>query len=46
MKNLKLLIVGIALLSLNSCVDEANVLAIPPSGELLTITPDGGAVFD
>ena len=32
MKNLKLLIVGIALLSLNSCVDEDKVLAIPPSG--------------
>ena len=46
MKNLKLLIVGIALLSLNSCMDEDKVLAIPPSGALVTITPDGAAVFD
>ena len=46
MKNLKLLIVGIALLSLNSCMDEDKILAIPPSGALVTITPDGAAVFD
>jgi len=46
MKNLKLLIVGIALLGLNSCMDEDKILAIPPSGALVTITPDGAAVFD
>jgi len=46
MKNLKFLFVGIALLSLNSCMDEDKILAIPPSGALVTITPDGAAVFD
>ena len=46
MKNLKLLIVGIALLGFNSCMDEDKILAIPPSGALVTITPDGAAVFD
>ena len=40
MKNLKLLIVGIALLSLNSCTDEDKILAIPPSGASATITPE------
>ena len=48
MKNLKFLIVGILLLGLNSCVDEDKILAIPPSGALITITPDADstAVFD
>ncbi|MFL2625299.1 MAG: hypothetical protein ACJ0O6_04900 [Candidatus Marisimplicoccus sp.] len=46
MKNLKFLFVGIALLTLNSCMDEDKILAIPPSGALVTITPDGAAVFD
>ena len=46
MKNLKFLFVGIALLSLNSCMDEDKILAIPPAGALVTITPDGAAVFD
>ena len=46
MKNLKFLFVGIALLGLNSCVDEDKILQIPPSGALVTITPDGAAVFD
>ena len=46
MKNLKFLFVGVALLSLNSCMDEDKILAIPPSGALITITPDGAAVFD
>lgn len=46
MKNLKFLIVGILLLGLNSCIDEDKILAIPPSGALITITPDGVAVFD
>jgi len=48
MKNLKFLIVGILLLGLNSCVDEDKILAIPPSGALVTITPDADstAVFD
>lgn len=48
MKNLKFLIVGILLLGLNSCIDEDKILAIPPSGALITITPDADstAVFD
>ena len=46
MKNLKFLFVGIALLGLNSCMDEDKILQIPPSGALVTITPDGTAVFD
>lgn len=46
MKNLKFLFVGIALLGLYSCMDEDKILAIPPSGALVTITPDGTAVFD
>ena len=48
MKNLKFLIVGILLLGLNSCADDDKILSIPPSGALITITPDAEstAVFD
>ena len=47
MKNIKLLTLTLlVLIGLVSCMDENKVLAIPPSGALVTITPDGTSVFD
>lgn len=47
MKNLKLLTLTLLVLTgLVSCMDEDKVLAIPPSGALVTIVPDGTSVFD
>lgn len=47
MKNFKLFsILAFCLLGILSCEDEDKILAIPPQGALVTITPDGVKVFD
>ena len=47
MKNINLITLTLlVLLGLVSCMDENKVLAIPPSGALVTIFPDGSSVYD